>query len=81
MPILSTPETTGVIYGEENVMSKQVKGMSEIKTCAVACWDSTGPSAAVASEMWTVTKELLKRSVSLRAITGINEDNISYCRR
>jgi hypothetical protein len=58
-----------------------LKALSEVKTSAVAYWDSTGPSVFVSTEpVWKTLRELIKRGVSLRVVTDINEDNISFCK-
>jgi hypothetical protein len=69
------------VYGVENIISKMVNAVSEVKTYAVACWDSTGPSVVVTTwPLWKTLKEIVKRDVSLRAVTDINKDNISFCK-
>jgi hypothetical protein len=81
LPILSTPETTEVIYGVESIISKVAKTISELKDCADACWDAAGPSAVVTTA--PVRKALIaaaQRGIRLRGITDITTDNISYCK-
>jgi hypothetical protein len=81
LPILSTPETTEVIYGAENIVSNTVEALSEVKDCVDGCWDAAGPSMVVTTEpVWKTLNELAKRGVRQRYITDITGENISYCK-
>jgi len=80
LPILSTSETTEVIYGIENIVGKVVKQISELKDCTDGCgWL---PLSMVVSSL-PVRKALIeaaKRGVRIRTITDITKDNILYCK-
>lgn len=81
MPILSTPETTEVIYGADNVVNKTLEAFSEVKICLDGCYDSTAPSMVLSFEpIWKAIKEHATRGTRLRYVTDITGDNISYCK-
>ena len=81
MFFLSTPETTEVMYGTDNIIDKTVKSLPEVKYCMDGCWDSAGPSVIITAEpIRKALKELVKRGISTRYITDINKDNFSYCK-
>ena len=69
------------MYGVDNIISKTVKALSEVKTCVVGCWDAAGPSMVVTTEpVWKAVNELAKRGISLRYSTDISKENISFCK-
>lgn len=81
MPILSTPETTEVIYGADNIVNKTLEALSEVKICLDGCYDSTAPAMIVSIEpIWKAINEHARRGIRLRYVTDINGDNISYCK-
>lgn len=81
MFFLSTPETTEVMYGADNIIDKTLKAFQELKYCMDGCWDSSGPSMIVATEpIRKALKELVKRGINTRYLTDINKDNFMYCK-
>jgi len=38
----TTPETTEVIYGVDNIINKTVKALSKVRSCVIGCWDRAG---------------------------------------
>jgi len=80
LPILSTSETTEVIYGVENLFNL-AKQISEVKDSVDGCWDAAGASLVVTSPpVRKALIEIAKRGVRIRTITDITKDNISYCK-
>jgi hypothetical protein len=81
LPILSTPENTKVIYGADNIVNKTLEALSEVKICLDGCYDSTAPSMIVSIEpIWKAINAHARRGISLRYVTDITGDNISYCK-
>jgi hypothetical protein len=81
LTILTAPETTEVIYGADNIVSKTVEALSGVKSCFDGCYDSTAASMVVSIEpVWKAINELAGRGVRLRYITDITGDNIVYCK-
>lgn len=81
LTVLDAPESTEVLYGVDNIISKTLKALSEVKDCLDGCWDTTGPSMLVTTEpVWKAVNELAKKGKRLRYITDITGDNISYCK-
>jgi hypothetical protein len=59
MSPFSGPEKTEVIYGLENFVKWELEAFLDVKERIDACFDSTGPSALIASEpIWREAKEL-----------------------
>lgn len=81
MTILTAPETTEVIYGADNIVSKTVEALSGVKGCFDGCYDSTAASMVVSIEpVWKAIYELARRGVRPRYITDITGDNVAYCK-
>jgi hypothetical protein len=75
---LSAPETTEVIYGADNIISKTLQGLPELKKSLDGCYDSAGP--VTTEPIWKALNEVVKRGISMRYITDIGVENISYCK-
>jgi two-component system, OmpR family, sensor histidine kinase VicK len=74
-------EKTEVVYGVENVIQKGLQELSNIKQKADLCAASDGPSVIVATKpMLNAYIEAKKRGVTIRYITEITKENISYCK-
>ena len=80
MPILSTPETTEVIYGTENIVKRAIAAFPDIKGELIGCFDYSDPAALVTTELrWKGIVGLAERGVKLTYLTEITKDNIEYC--
>lgn len=65
----------------DNIISKTVKALSEVRSCVIGCWDRAGPSMVVTTRpVWKAINELAKRGISLKYITDIGGGNISFCK-
>jgi hypothetical protein len=79
--ILTTPETTEVIYGAENIVNRTLEAYPSYNKTLDGCFDHIGPSAIVTTEpIFKALNGLVKRGLRLRYITEITPDNISYCK-
>jgi two-component system sensor histidine kinase VicK len=79
--ILTRPETTHVLVGNEKVIEFSVKGLEIVKCKIDLCGEHTMPAAIVSSEpVWDSYKALYKNGVKIRWITDIRNENISYCK-
>jgi hypothetical protein len=74
MFFLSTPETTEVMYGVDNIIEKTSKASQELKYYGLLL-GSSGPSAIIATEpIRKALQELIKRGITTRYPTDINKD-------
>jgi two-component system, OmpR family, sensor histidine kinase VicK len=74
-------ERTGVLYGTENVINKELQFFSTTKNRIDTCMDYTRPSLAIGIE--SIKRSFLdakSRDVRLRYLTEITNSNISYCK-
>jgi len=74
-------ETTEVLYGVENAMSRLTQAMSRVCNRADVCGDSLSPSFSMGVE--PIKKgyiDFKQRGVKIRFITEITKDNIHYCK-
>jgi signal transduction histidine kinase len=74
-------ETTEVLYGIENSMSRLTQAMSRVRNRADVCGDSLSPSFSMGVE--SIKKgyiDFKQRGVKIRFITEITKDNIHYCK-
>jgi two-component system, OmpR family, sensor histidine kinase VicK len=79
--ILTRPETTHVIVGNEKVIEFSVEGLATVKRTIDLCGEYTMPAVIVSSEpVWNQYKALYKKGVKIRWITDIRNENISYCK-
>ena len=82
MRILNDAEKTEVLYGTENIISRQMLAFPNLREKVDAYFDHTGPSALVTCEpIWNAIKVLVKRDIKLRYITDITKENIAYCKQ
>ena len=81
LSILSSPETTEVIHGAENINIRTLEGFPKIKQYLDGCFDHTGPAnVAMTIEQSKAINDLAKRGVRMRYLTDIREDNVMYCK-
>lgn len=74
-------EKTEVMYGTENVIDTEVRFFSEAKTRIDTCMDRTRPQLAIGIEAIRMSFVKAKsKSVQLRYLTEITNDNLSYCK-
>jgi hypothetical protein len=80
--ILADPEKTEVVYGSANMIEREIAAFPDIREKVDGCYDYSGPSALVTTELvWNATKDLTRRGIRLRYITDITTDNVSYCKQ
>ena len=76
------PETTEVLYGNENIQKRTLEIFSRVKESLDGCNDSTEMPMNVKYEaIWNGYTQLKKNGVRLRAITEVTPDNISYVKK
>ncbi len=76
------PETTEVLYGNENIQKRTLEIFSRVKESLDGCNDSTEmPMNVKYEDIWNGYVQLKKNGVRLRAITEITPDNISYAKK
>jgi two-component system, OmpR family, sensor histidine kinase VicK len=76
------PETTEVLYGNDNIQRKVVEAYSWIKEELDGCVESTEIAMNVKYEaIWNFHLQLKKKGVRLRAVTEVTADNISYVKK
>jgi hypothetical protein len=76
------PETTEVLYGNENIQKRTLEIFSRVKESLDGCNDSTEmPMNVKYEDIWNGYVQLKKNGVRLRAITEITPDNISYVKK
>jgi two-component system sensor histidine kinase VicK len=79
--ILTTPETTEIIHGAENILNRALAPLYNIEEQLDGCFDHTGPAIQVTVEhSWKAINDLAKRGVRMRYLTEIRKDNIDYCK-
>jgi two-component system, OmpR family, sensor histidine kinase VicK len=78
--ILTIPETTHVLIGNEKVIEFSIAGLAVVKHTIDLCGEYTMPSVIVTSDLWSSYKILFKNGVKIRWITDIRNENISYCK-
>jgi two-component system, OmpR family, sensor histidine kinase VicK len=80
--ILSSPETTEIIDGAENILNRAiVKAAPKINEQLDGCFDHTDPAGLATIEpRWKAINDLAKRGVRMRYLTEIRKDNIDYCK-
>jgi sugar-specific transcriptional regulator TrmB len=78
--LLTRPETTHVLIGNEKVIEFSVKGLALVKRTIDLCGEYTMPAVIVSSELWSSYEALFKKGVKIRWITDIRNENISYCK-
>jgi hypothetical protein len=77
-----SPETTEVLYGNENIQKRTLEIFSRVKESLDGCNDSTEmPMNVKYEDIWNGYAQLKKNGVRLRAITEITPDNISYVKK
>jgi len=76
------PETTEVLYGNENIQRKVLESFSWVKEELDGCIESDVLSMTVIYDaIWNGFVELKKKGVKLRSITEVTPDNISYVKK
>jgi two-component system sensor histidine kinase VicK len=79
--ILTKPETTHVLVGNEKVIKFSTEGLATVKSTIDLCGEYTMPAVIVSSEpVWNQYRALYKKGVKIRWITDIRNENISYCK-
>ncbi len=79
--ILTKPETTHVLVGNEKVIKFSAEGLATVKSTIDLCGEYTMPAVIVSSEpVWNQYRTLYKKGVKIRWITDIRNENISYCK-
>jgi sugar-specific transcriptional regulator TrmB len=78
--LLTRPETTHVLVGNEKVIEFSVEGLAMVKRTIDLCGEYTMPAVIVSSELWSSYKALYEKGVKIRWITDIRSENISYCK-
>jgi two-component system, OmpR family, sensor histidine kinase VicK len=78
--ILTNPEITHVLIGNEKVIEFSIAGLELVKDTIDLCGEYTMPAVIVTSELWSSYNALFKKGVKIRWITDIRNDNISYCK-
>jgi two-component system sensor histidine kinase VicK len=79
--ILSRPETTHVLVGNDKVIKFSAEGLATVKSTIDLCGEYTMPAVVVSSEpVWNQYQALYKKGVKIRWITDIRNENISYCK-
>jgi signal transduction histidine kinase len=78
--ILTNPEITNVIVGNEKVIEFSIAGLAIVKHTIDLCGEYTMPAVIVTSELWSSYKILFKNGVKIRWITDIRNENISQCK-
>ncbi len=77
-----SPETTEVLYGNENIIKKTLETYSWIKERMEGSMDNAGPAIHVIYEpIWNGLVHLKERGVRIRGVTEITPDNVSYCKK
>lgn len=81
MRILSTPGTTEVIDGAENIDRRTDEAFNEITEQLDDCFDQTYVAGLFTIEHRQKNlNDLAKRGVRIRHLTSITKDNIQYCK-
>ena len=76
------PETTEVIYGNENIQRKVLDGFSWVKKSLDGCTESDELAMNVIYDaIWIGFVGLKKKGVKLRSVTEVTPDNISYVKK
>lgn len=79
--ILTKPETTHVLVGNEKVIKFSAEGLATVKSTIDLCGEYTMPAVIVSSEpVWNQYRALHKKGVKIRWITDIRNKNITYCK-
>lgn len=75
-------ETTEVWYGNENIIIRALKVLSEINIEFNVCIGTNGPYAILSTEpIKNAYFDLKNKGVSIKIITEVTKENISYCRQ
>ena len=76
------PETTEVLYGNDNVQRRTLEVFSRVKETLDGCNESTEVAMNVKYEaIWNGFAQLKRKGVRLRAITEVTLDNITYVKK
>jgi sulfatase maturation enzyme AslB (radical SAM superfamily) len=76
------PETTEVLYGNDNIQRRTLEIFSQVKDSLDGCNESTEVAMNVKYEaIWNGYAQLKRNGVRLRAITEVTPDNISYAKK
>lgn len=77
-----TPETTEVLYGNDNIQRRVLENYSQIKEQHDACIDHTEVAMIVTYDtIWNGLLNLKKRGVKMRCIVEATSENIVYCKK
>lgn len=79
--ILTKPESTHILVGNEKVIKFSIEGLAMVKRNIDLCGEYVMPAAIVSSELWNSYNALFKNGVKIRWITDIRNENISYCKQ
>jgi two-component system, OmpR family, sensor histidine kinase VicK len=76
------PETTQVLYGNDDVQRKVLEGFSRVKESLDGCIDPTEIYMHVAYDaVWNGFAELRRKGIKLRSITEVTPENIFYVKK
>jgi hypothetical protein len=78
----STPETTEVLYGNDNIQRRTLETFSRVKEELDGCLESAEIAMTVTFDaIWNGFVQLKKKGVILRSITEVTPDNITYVKK
>jgi two-component system, OmpR family, sensor histidine kinase VicK len=76
------PETTEVLYGNDNIQRRVLESYSRIKEELDGCLDHTEIAMPVTYEaIWNFYLQLKRKGVRLRAVTEVTPDTISHVKK
>lgn len=76
------PETTEVLYGNENIQRMVLEAYPLIKEQHGSCMDHTEVAMAVTyAAIWNGLLDVKKRGIRIRCIVEATPENIVYCRK
>lgn len=78
----STPETTEVLHGNDNIIKKTLETFSWVKERMEGSIDQAGPAIHVIYRpISDGLVQLKERGVKMKVVTEVTVDNISYCKK
>jgi hypothetical protein len=76
------PESTKVLYSDEETLNTTLKTFASIKLSLDGCWDHKSPYIhTTVNPLWDALVELKHKGIRLRCVTEITPENISYCKK